>query len=336
MLAVVSEKTGYERELLELDLDLEADLGIDTIKQAQIIVRLREQFAIPQQEEFRIKDYPTLQHVIGFITQATAGKISAEPKAPTSEAATAPATATAPPPAPQPQAPPSSGDFDQVKEIVVAVVSEKTGYEPELLELDLNLEADLGIDTIKQAQILVSLRERLKMPVDPDLRIQELATLRKIIEYGMAQVAGATGSETAIASAPAPAPAVPPERAPYRRLTPIAAHEELNGHHATPRLRAGARVLITDDGLGLAPALAHLLAERGAQVVILGSKGVSNNGISVRQCRLEDPKEVNSAVLAVRQELGGIDALIHLAGLQCAGGSHIRERKNTPPRSQAR
>ncbi|HEX6567903.1 MAG TPA: acyltransferase domain-containing protein, partial [Acidimicrobiales bacterium] len=36
VLAVVADKTGYPADMLDLDLDLEADLGIDTVKQAEV------------------------------------------------------------------------------------------------------------------------------------------------------------------------------------------------------------------------------------------------------------------------------------------------------------
>ncbi len=37
LLQVVSEKTGYPTETLELDMDMEADLGIDSIKRVEIL-----------------------------------------------------------------------------------------------------------------------------------------------------------------------------------------------------------------------------------------------------------------------------------------------------------
>ena len=42
VLSVVAEKTGYPQEMLELDLDLEADLGVDTVKQAEVFAAVRE------------------------------------------------------------------------------------------------------------------------------------------------------------------------------------------------------------------------------------------------------------------------------------------------------
>ena len=32
----MAEKTGYPQDMLDLDLDLEADLGVDTVKQAEM------------------------------------------------------------------------------------------------------------------------------------------------------------------------------------------------------------------------------------------------------------------------------------------------------------
>ncbi len=53
--------------MLELDLDLEADLGIDTVKQAETFAAIRAAFDIPVQENLQLRDYPTLQSVIGFV-----------------------------------------------------------------------------------------------------------------------------------------------------------------------------------------------------------------------------------------------------------------------------
>ncbi|HET9221190.1 MAG TPA: beta-ketoacyl synthase N-terminal-like domain-containing protein, partial [Roseiflexaceae bacterium] len=50
VLQIVAEKTGYPREMLDLDLDLEADLGVDTVKQAETFAAVRAVFDIPRQE----------------------------------------------------------------------------------------------------------------------------------------------------------------------------------------------------------------------------------------------------------------------------------------------
>jgi len=72
VLTIVAEKTGYPRDMLELDLDLEADLGIDTVKQAELFVALRAEFNIPKQDNLKLRDYPTLRRVIEFAHQTPA------------------------------------------------------------------------------------------------------------------------------------------------------------------------------------------------------------------------------------------------------------------------
>ena len=53
--------------MLDLDLDLEADLGVDTVKQAEMFAAIREGYSIPRDENLKLRDYPTLAHVIQFV-----------------------------------------------------------------------------------------------------------------------------------------------------------------------------------------------------------------------------------------------------------------------------
>ena len=61
MLAVVAEQTGYPSDLLDMDLDLEADLGIDTVKQAEVFASIRETYGIERDDSLKLRDYPTLE-----------------------------------------------------------------------------------------------------------------------------------------------------------------------------------------------------------------------------------------------------------------------------------
>ena len=53
--------------MLEMDLDLEADLGVDTVKQAETFAAVREAYGIERQENLQLRDFPTLQHVVQFV-----------------------------------------------------------------------------------------------------------------------------------------------------------------------------------------------------------------------------------------------------------------------------
>ena len=170
MLAVVAEQTGYPSDLLDMDLDLEADLGIDTVKQAEVFASIREIYGIERDDSLKLRDYPTLNHVVGFVRDRTpqAEAAPAEPAAAPAEPAPA---AAEPAPAPAPAA---SAPVDEVEARVLAVVAEQTGYPSDLLDMDLDLEADLGIDTVKQAEVFASIRETLR---DRARRLVEAARL---------------------------------------------------------------------------------------------------------------------------------------------------------------
>ncbi|MRR30387.1 beta-ketoacyl synthase, partial [bacterium] len=157
--------------MLDLGLDLEADLGIDTVKQAELFATIRTHYNIPRREDLRLSEYNTLEKVIGFMRDALAIGNSAQ---------SAPKIVTpAPQPTPEP-APPtvavSTVSDDEIKAFVLAAVSEKTGYPSEMLDMDLDLEADLGIDTVKQAELFATIRAHYNMPRREDLRLSEYNT----------------------------------------------------------------------------------------------------------------------------------------------------------------
>ncbi len=91
VVSLVAEQTGYPAELLDLDLDLEADLGIDTVKQAELFAQIRETYGIEREDQLKLRDYPTLNHVVGFVRDRLP-QTTATP-APTAPAAPAPTTA---------------------------------------------------------------------------------------------------------------------------------------------------------------------------------------------------------------------------------------------------
>ena len=72
VLAIVAEQTGYPADLLDMDLDLEADLGIDTVKQAEVFATIRETYGIERDDSLKLRDYPTLNHVVGFVHERDA------------------------------------------------------------------------------------------------------------------------------------------------------------------------------------------------------------------------------------------------------------------------
>jgi polyketide-type polyunsaturated fatty acid synthase PfaA len=180
LLEVVSEKTGYPVEMLEMDMDMESDLGIDSIKRVEILGAMQERFpSLPEVEPSILSELHTLQQVIEHLNSSAPAPVAAE---------TPPSTAAEiTPPAPVVEAVKTQenvGDADQITAVLLTVVSEKTGYPEEMLEMDMDMESDLGIDSIKRVEILGAMQEHFPgLPeVDP-AALSELNTLQQIIQH---------------------------------------------------------------------------------------------------------------------------------------------------------
>ncbi len=92
VVSIVAEMTGYPPELLDLDLDLEADLGVDTVKQAEVFAAVRARFGVERDETLSLRDFPTLAHVIGWVRDKTATPATEATHRAATEEAAAPLT----------------------------------------------------------------------------------------------------------------------------------------------------------------------------------------------------------------------------------------------------
>ena len=68
--------------------------------------------------------------------------------------------------------------------LLLSIVAEKTGYPVDMLNLDMDLEGDLGVDSIKRVEILAAVDERApQLPKVDRARLSALHTLREIVDY---------------------------------------------------------------------------------------------------------------------------------------------------------
>ncbi|MFT4973346.1 MAG: acyl carrier protein [Saprospiraceae bacterium] len=173
LLEVVSEKTGYPSEMLELTMDMEADLGIDSIKRVEIFGALTAQY--PEMSGINPNELTELR-TLGEIVVYVSGKGGATVAATAAPVQTIAASVA-------PSANKAAGDA-QLEKALLEVVSEKTGYPSEMLELTMDMEADLGIDSIKRVEIFGALTAQYPQMsgINPN-ELTELRTLGEIVEY---------------------------------------------------------------------------------------------------------------------------------------------------------
>ncbi|MBN1960591.1 MAG: SDR family NAD(P)-dependent oxidoreductase [Deltaproteobacteria bacterium] len=276
LLDMVADTTGYPQEMLALDLDLEADLGIDTVKQAEIFSKLREGFELPKRDDLKLRDYPTLGHLVRLIGELRP-ELTAQTAVGSAPVARVSATpTTAPASAPQTNTTSTSGDELTVK--MLSLVASITGYPQEMLDLDLDLEADLGIDTVKQAEIFSKLREEFALPRRDDLKLRDYPTLAKLLELVRTLKAESTTTTATVANNEAQTSAVvkTEKTNPHVRRVPVPVlRPDLTLCKLTSvKLESGKRVVIAPDENGVASNLQQALSKRGVEVLMVENKPV--------------------------------------------------------------
>ena len=225
VLDYVVEQTGYPPELVELDANLEADLGVDSIRKAQLMGEITETFEIEQAKDhindLSLDDFPDLNSVIDFflnICDSPDAALAASPVAPTAHPApmasvAAPVSSPSVPAPPAPSAPvvtqPTPGveavtiAREDLAKFAVSFVVEQTGYPEELVELDTNLEADLGIDSIRKAQLLGEIAEHYQMTSlatqITDMSLDDFPTLNSIVDFFVVQADSSPAPELSLA-----------------------------------------------------------------------------------------------------------------------------------------
>ncbi|MFF1496449.1 SDR family NAD(P)-dependent oxidoreductase [Streptomyces sp. NPDC058304] len=193
---------------------------------------------------------------------------------------------------------------DEVMDIVLDIVHTRTGYPHDMLGPELDLEADLSIDSIKRVEITGALADRIGLPQDPDgsaesavEELSRLKTLSGIVDWVTSRTA-APAADTA--PAPAPAPAARPTASPRADAlpppepTPLPAHglaggtadragRNGGGYSATASEPAGSTAGALSGAAGSAGSAAHGLGAGSAEPA-----GPAGRGLGVRRLRLQD------------------------------------------------
>jgi acyl transferase domain-containing protein len=301
LMAVVVEKTGYPADMLSLDMDLDADLGIDSIKRVEILSALND--ALPGAAAVNPEDlgrFRTLADIVAFVEPPDQAAGPAAPPAPI-EGAEAGAA------------------------IVIETVSEKTGYPADMLSLDMDLDADLGIDSIKRVEILSALQDRLPGAKEIDAaetgQLRTLADVLNRLLSGGAPPPAADPGQTGIRGAEEAAEGnVRIER---KVLAAGVYHRTAGADDFT--LPADGEIWITDDGAGLAASIRSALSCAGAARVKVVRPGAHEAPASLSGLILVSPPDADdgcvleafallkSAAPALRRAAAGGGAL--LAGI---------------------
>ncbi|RCJ33536.1 polyketide synthase [Nostoc minutum NIES-26] len=329
LLAITSEKTGYPVEMLELDMDMEADLGIDSIKRVEILGALQEMYPdLPKPNLEELAELRTIGQVVEYLQSHASRSVSVEiaineVQQTSQTTIVAPATVTV---VTTPEPVVSSviieteteetitNEYADLGQTLLAITSEKTGYPVEMLELDMDMEADLGIDSIKRVEILGTMQEMYPNLPKPNIEeLGELRTIGQIVDY-LQQLVGGEKKKSQPEFDFQPVQIISNVARRPAKLKFLPPPDSLD--FALPEGHIG---LITDDGSLTTSQVAQSLVERGWKVVVLSFP----QSLVPQQSPL--PAEVNRITLADMSEellqhklsaiatnFGTIGALIHI------------------------
>lgn len=228
-------------------------------------------------------------------------------------------------PAPAPAT--STGlDRDTVTARLLEIVCKRTGYPTEMLGLDLDLEADLGIDSIKRVEILGMLAEAnagqtFNVAME---KLTNIKTLRGIIDCLAAAIPSEEKSEPRPSGNGSETQSEPRTSGNGEGLS---FRETVNNHRNIQRMLVaavdaptlaktvptlpGGTLIVTDDGGGIAAALARRLGTLGQQVALVRA----TPGEKVPHADLTNPQAVEELLAQIRGQCGPINGLIHLLPL---------------------
>jgi acyl transferase domain-containing protein/NAD(P)H-dependent flavin oxidoreductase YrpB (nitropropane dioxygenase family)/NAD(P)-dependent dehydrogenase (short-subunit alcohol dehydrogenase family)/acyl carrier protein len=236
---------------------------------------------------------------------ATPPPPAAAAPAPAPVAAPAPAAAPAPVAAPVPAAP-AGLTADQITEQVLSVVSGRTGYPEDMLDLEADLEADLGIDSIKRVEIAGLVFEGLPLPdgFTPDLeKLTSSKTLQQVID----SVNSMVGPSATVDTAARPFSQEPSDNGRIGRLA-----VSLTNAPALPAVTGRAGLNLSPTGSVLVLAIDESIGAR------IGTPLVEKLRALDEDAQLISPTDVPSVVASLREGGGRVKAVLVTAPAQPA------------------
>jgi acyl carrier protein len=185
MSSLYAEMLEYPLEVFTEEIQLEAELGIDSIKQTELLARVSERYKLPPRpDSFRLSNYDTMGKVVDFAYSFLADTQQAqESLAERKELKNDRATHVMQNGSYVPEKA-YTVDRNELFGQITTLYAEALEYPIEVFSDEIQLEAELGVDSIKQTELLARVRERYKLPPRSDsFRLSDYDTMGKVVDF---------------------------------------------------------------------------------------------------------------------------------------------------------
>ncbi|PWK13931.1 acyltransferase domain-containing protein [Tumebacillus permanentifrigoris] len=181
LVAFYAEALEYPEEVFTEDVALEAELGVDSVKQTELMARVSEQYNLPPRpSDFRLSDYPTMGQIAAYVYE----KLPDGAPADVSDTAPSGSVTTLAPTAPDAPATPAAPAREQLFGQLVSLYAEALEYPEEVFTEDVALEAELGVDSVKQTELMARVSEQYNLPPrQADFRLSDYPTMGQITDF---------------------------------------------------------------------------------------------------------------------------------------------------------
>ena len=208
----------------------------------------------------------------------------------------------------------------QLAEALLQLVSESTGYPKDVVGLDMDLEAEIGIDSIKRMEVLDAFRKIAPPEIAAAIQaktetLTRAKTLNAIVDHIHKFTEGA-GAEPALQASSAPAPPEM-EGAPADDFSQAPQAEEAEWE--CPRFIKRARLERIDSGVEVKPRGLFLITGLSSSIVDGVADKLARRGavpVRIDLSSLESAEQLAEAVKKARRAHGPVRGIVHLAGLE--------------------
>jgi acyl carrier protein len=179
----MADKTGYDTDMISEEMDLETDLGIDSIKRVEILGAVQDELGVKVTDLDALSRTKTVGDVVSFMQKQVSST------APVPVSPTARTTVIAAPVESVPM------------KVVFETMADKTGYDTDMISEEMDLETDLGIDSIKRVEILGAVQDELGVKVTDLDALSRTKTVGDVVVFMQKQVSPAPARGVPLKSA---------------------------------------------------------------------------------------------------------------------------------------